>query len=156
MARLNITALHTALVETLRGGAPDANGQPAERATSPGVGTPCRHCLDTVPQGDAMLILAHRPFPSLHPYAETGPIFLCADGCERYIGVILPPAARTSPTYLLKGYGRDDRIVYGSGAITPAAEITDYAASLLERPEIAYFHVRSATNNCYLMRIDRA
>ncbi len=32
--------------------------------------------------------------------------------------------------YLLKGYGRDDRIVYGTGRIVPSAQVGEAAASI--------------------------
>ena len=51
-------------VAAVRAGGPDANGQPAERATSGGAGVPCRSCLRDVPAGEAYLILAARPFPA--------------------------------------------------------------------------------------------
>ena len=143
-------------VEAVRSGSPDAHGQPAERTTSDGRGNPCRFCLRDVPEGAAMLILAARPFPKPQPYAETGPIFLCADPCRPWQGEGLPPILRTSPDYLLKGYGRDDRIVYGTGRIVAADGIEAHAAALMERPEIAYIDVRSARNNCFQMRIVRA
>lgn len=103
-----------------------------------------------------MLILAHRPFLEPHPYAETGPIFLCAAHCERYEGAELPEILTTSPDYLIKGYGTDDRIVYGTGAITPTDQIGAKVRDIFARPDIAYIHVRSARNNCYQARIDRA
>ena len=60
----------------LRAGGGDAYGNPAERTISDGEGNPCRHCLGFVPKGEEMLILAHRPFGAVQPYAETGPIFV--------------------------------------------------------------------------------
>ena len=102
-----------------------------------------------------MFILAHRPFATLHPYAETGPIFLCAQECERGGGGDLPEILQTSPDYLLKGYDSNDRIVYGTGHIVPSDEITGYSETLFQNPDIAYVHVRSARNNCYQLRIDR-
>jgi hypothetical protein len=59
---------------------------PAERAVSDGQGNPCRSCLHEVPAGAGMLILAARPFPAAQPYAETGPIFFCADACKAWSG----------------------------------------------------------------------
>ena len=56
----------------------------------------------------------------------------------------------------MRGYGRDDRIVYGTGAVTPTDSIAERAAMLLERGDVAYVHVRSARNNCYQCRIDPA
>ena len=136
----------------LRHGGPDAFGNPPERATSDGTGLPCRHCLRHVPAGAVYLIVAHKPFVSSQPYAEVGPIFLCADDCPAPSGD-LPEVLTTSPDYLLKGYSRDERIVYGTGRITPASEIASYATTLLERPDIAFIDVRSARNNCWQVRI---
>ncbi|MEM8787492.1 MAG: DUF1203 domain-containing protein [Pseudomonadota bacterium] len=148
--------LDTAWVSAIRAGGPDIHGQPAERVISDGADTPCRHCLRDVPDGAAMLILAARPFPALQPYAEAGPIFLCADHCRAWDGPGVPPILGTSPDYLLKGYGPDNRIIYGTGRITPRAELTEYATMLLRDPAIAYVHVRSARNNCYQAKVVRA
>ena len=153
---MRYSALPTDLVETWRSGTPDANGQIPERATSDGEGNPCRHCLRNIPKGAEMLILAHRPFDGLHPYAELGPIFVCADACPRGGGKDTPAILTTSPDYLIKGYGADDRIVYGTGAITPMEQIGAAVKGIFARPDIAYIHVRSARNNCYQARIDRA
>jgi len=103
-----------------------------------------------------MLILAHRPFGALQPYAELGPIFLCADACDAYTGKALPPILRTSAGYLLKGYTADERIHYGTGKIVAPDDIASYAASLLDRAPIAFVDVRSASNNCFMTRITAA
>ncbi len=65
----------------------------------------------------------------------------------------MPAILTTSPDYLLKAYGRDDRIIYGTGQITSADAIPAYAAQLLDRSDVAYVDVRSARNNCFLTRI---
>ena len=61
-----------------------------------------------------------------------------------------------SPRYIVRGYGKNDRIVYGSGQIVDTAEIPAAAGKMFEDRRIAYIHVRSASNNCYQCRIDRA
>ncbi|WP_299618409.1 DUF1203 domain-containing protein [uncultured Tateyamaria sp.] len=149
------TALPTEIADAYRSGGLDAFGNPPERKLSDGQGNPCRHCLRDIPEGAEMLILAHKPFEGTHPYAEVGPIFLCADSCERGGGAELPPILTTSPDYLIKGYSDDDRIVYGTGAITPTPEITARLDAIFAHPEVAYIHVRSARNNCYQARVDR-
>ena len=151
-----ITALPTETVRALQAGAPDAYGTPPEHHVAQGSGNPCRHCLRFIPEGTTMLILAYRPFAGLHPYAETGPIFLCADACARHDGTAIPEVLRDSPDYLLKGYNSRDRIVYGTGRVVAAAEIPTYAEQVFEQRDVAYIHVRSARNNCYQARIDRA
>jgi hypothetical protein len=145
--------LPTDVARAYQAGAPDAYGNPPERAVSDGPGTPCRHCLRNIPAGAGMLILAHRPFGAPQPYAETGPIFLCADACPVPDPGVLPKVLTTSPDYLLKGYSADERIVSGSGRITPVAEIAAYAGALLADPRVAFADIRSARNNCWLVRV---
>lgn len=152
---MQYSAMPTNIARAYQAGKADAYGLAPEHAVSNGPGTPCRHCLDDIPKGASMLILAYRPFDGVHPYAETGPIFLCSEPCERGGGDALPPVLGTSPDYLVKGYCSDNRIVYGTGAIVPSAEIPVHAAQVFEDSKVTYVHVRSARNNCYLARIDR-
>lgn len=152
---LRITALPTGIVRALQNGGPDAHGQRPERAVSDGGGNPCRHCLRYIPEGAEMLILAHRPFPQAQPYAETGPIFLCAEPCARHEGDGFPQALESSPDYLIKGYSADHRIVYGTGLVIPQAQMLAQAEAIFADQRVSYIHVRSARNNCYQARIDR-
>ena len=152
---IRYTPIPTETVRAYQAGAPDANGQTPERHVAAGAGNPCRHCLGMIPQGAAMLVLAHRPFPAPQPYAEVGPIFLCAESCAAGGGTDVP-AMLASPDYILRGYGADNRIVYGSGAVTPTDQLASRAAALLTDARIAYVHVRSARNNCFQLRIDKA
>ncbi len=61
----------------------DAYDQPIEIHTAGGSATPCRHCLRLIPQGQPYLILAHRPFQTRNPYAETGPSFSARQNARR-------------------------------------------------------------------------
>lgn len=149
-------ALPTESVRALQKGEPDAYGHTPERRISDGDGVPCRHCLKNVAAGEAYLILAYRPFPELQPYAETGPIFLHAEACERAEEVAaIPELFLETSDYIVRGYNADNRIVYGTGAVVPTPDITGRAEVLLEREDIAYLHMRSARNNCYQCRIER-
>jgi hypothetical protein len=152
---IRFRALPTEDVRALQLGGSDAYGFTAERRISDGDGVPCRHCLKNVAEGEGYLILAYRPFPALQPYAETGPIFLHARQCERAEEGDDVPEMLTSVDYIIRGYGKDNRIVYGTGAVTPTREIVSRAEALFERDDIAYVHVRSARNNCYQCRIER-
>ncbi|CAH2406932.1 DUF1203 domain-containing protein [Mesorhizobium escarrei] len=153
---IQFKALPTENVKALQRGGPDAYGLIPERRISDGDGVPCRHCLKNVAAGEAYLVLAYRPFPELQPYAETGPIFLHAEHCERAAEAAALPEILESTDYIVRGYGGDDRIVYGSGGIIPTVAIATRAEILFERDDIAYVHVRSARNNCYQCRIERA
>ncbi|MGV6849637.1 MAG: DUF1203 domain-containing protein [Marinibacterium sp.] len=151
---LHYTPLPTDIVRALQAGGPDAHGQRPERRRSDGAGNPCRHCLREIPKGRDMLVLAYRPFSVPQPYAETGPVFLCAEPCEAGGGSDVPEVLTTSPDYLVKGYCADERIVYGTGAVVPAQKVAVHAATILRDPRVVFAHVRSARNNCYLLRID--
>lgn len=150
---MRFVALPTEIVRAYQRGGLDANGQAPEREVSDGDGNPCRHCLRMIPEGAGMLVLAHRPFPALQPYAELGPIFLCADECAAGGGAM--PEILASPAYILRGYGPDHRIVYGTGGMVPTPQIMAEAEARLADPRVEYVHVRSSQNNCYHVRIDR-
>lgn len=142
-----------AFVARVRAGEPDDYGRPAERAVSDGDGVPCRSCLRDVPAGRAYLIVAARPFQELQPYAETGPIFLCADDCVAWAGEGVPPVLASAPDYLVKGYSANERIVYGTGCVVSAAGLPARAEAILGDARVAFVDVRSARNNCFQARI---
>jgi hypothetical protein len=123
---------------------------------TPAHGYPCRHCLGLIAKGDSYLTLAHRPFPTLHPYAELGPIFLHANDCPRGGGDSAIPIFLNSAHYIVRGYGADDRIVYGTGTIEATSGIPAAAEVKFKDVRVTYLHVRSAANNCYHCRIERA
>jgi hypothetical protein len=149
-----IIALPTKIARQLQNGGLDAHGQLPQRSLSDGGGNPCRHCLRHIPKGAEMLILAHRPFAQAQPYAETGPIFLCASKCTRHEETETPEVLTSSPDYLIKGYGEDDRIVYGTGIVIPQTQMMQQAQDILADERVSYVHVRSSRNNCYLARIE--
>lgn len=141
--------------KAFRNGELDANGQKPEHSIA-AVSLPCRVCLGQIKSGQSALLLAYRPFPYLQPFAETGPIFIHADNCTAYEASEILPPMLDSPDYIVRGYSHDDRIIYGTGAVTLTANIPARAAELLERDDVAYVHIRSARNNCYQCRVDRA
>lgn len=106
--------------------------------------------------GEAYLVVAYRPFQTMQPYAETGPIFLHAAACERAEGNGKLPEILTSPDYIVRGYDDVERIVYGTGAVVPTKDVVAYAAAVLADDRVAFVHVRSASNNCFQCRVDSA
>jgi hypothetical protein len=151
---MRFVAIPTDVVRAYQAGGLDANGQVPERKISDGGVTVCRHCLKLIPKGAEMLVLAHRPFPVPQPYAEVGPIFLCAAPCAAGGGEAVPEMLASSE-YIVRGYGPDDRIVYGTGGVVATEAIPARARELLADGRVAYVHVRSARNNCFQCRIDR-
>lgn len=154
---LRFLALPTEAVRLLQAGGPDANGQPPEVAVSDRPGNPCRHCLREIPAGAKMLILAYRLFPAVQPYAEVGRIFLCAEPCGRHPqSSELPDLFKRRGTILIRGYGANDPILYGTGQVVETSAVVEAVTAVFRRPETAYVHMRSASNNCYQCRIERS
>ncbi len=153
---IRFTALPSDEVHRLRAGELDANGMVPERQVSDGGGNPCRHCLQDIAQGDEMLVLAYRPFPESQPYAELGPIFLHAEHCDRHTAnAEVPQLFLKRAQMLVRGYLPDNRIKYGSGKVVSTEALDDVCREMLDDPEIAYVHLRSASNNCYQARVER-
>ncbi|MFN3955515.1 MAG: DUF1203 domain-containing protein [Pararhodobacter sp.] len=146
--------LSDAIATHYRQGGLDANGQPPERRVSDGSAIPCRHNLRLVPAGAPYLIVAHRPFAGLNPYTETGPIFLSAEDAPGPAPAPELPAFLTSSHYILRGYCADERIVYGTGAVVALEGIIATCSRLLARAEVAFVHLRSASNNCFHVRVE--
>jgi len=84
----NFTGMPAATADQYRAGMADVCGNPPEQQISDG-DAPYRCCLRMIAQGKPMLVLAYRPFKAVHAYAETGPVFLCADHCAP-AGTALP------------------------------------------------------------------
>lgn len=151
------TAMPTEFARAYQRGAPDAYGNAPERQIADDGGYQCRHCLTIIPPGAAMLLVAYRPFEALDAYAETGPVFICARECNGFgTQHTVPETLRASADYLVKAYGQNDRIIYGTGKVIDADRLCARANELFEDPTVAYLHVRSSRNNCYQARIDRA
>lgn len=147
--------LSDATARHYRQGGADAYGLPPERRISDGSTIPCRHSLTLVPRGTPYLIVAHRPFAGLNPYTETGPIFLGAEDVPGPAPSPELPAFLTSPQYILRGYDLGERIIYGTGAVVALERLIEASAALLARSEVAFVHIRSASNNCFHVRVER-
>ena len=157
MSGLRVTPLPTEQAQMFWGGGSDAHGMKPERHLSDGAGVPCRHCLSSVAAGEPYLVLAYSPFTELQPYAEVGPIFLHAEPCAAYADrEAIPEFFLNGEARIVRGYDRDDRIIYGTGKVVGGSDIAAYAGDLLNDPTTAYVHVRSSSNNCFSFRIDRA
>lgn len=153
--KLRIEGLPSDAMVRIRNGGTDANGQPALKQTADAGANPCRHCLGLIAEGSPMLVLSYRPFDSVQPYAETGPIFLHADSCQRYESDRLPAWFTHFDPAIVRGYDTNDWIRYETARVIRGEEIGSACESLLENPEVAYVHVRSKFN-CFQCRVDRA
>lgn len=132
----------------------DANGQAPIRQRASAGANPCRHCLQLIPDGEPLLVLSYRPFSSVQPYAETGPIFLHATDCTRYEAEDLPDWFEFFDAAILRGYDERDWILYETGTVVAGPEIRGSCEQILANPDVRYVHIRSKFN-CFQCEIRR-
>lgn len=153
-SELHVRGINTKDSIRLRNLEPDANGQSPVEMISDGKSNPCRHCLGLIAKGDAMLLLAYRPFDQLQPYAETGPIFLHKDSCERYDSHVMPDWFDHFDPAIIRGYNEQHYIRYDTGKALAGKELGTACRNILSDTSIAYVHIRSKFN-CFQCRVDR-
>ncbi|HEY1975180.1 MAG TPA: DUF1203 domain-containing protein [Candidatus Baltobacteraceae bacterium] len=150
---LIVTSLDTAVADEMRNASQDAYGNAlhAEMQTAPG--NPCRHCLRRAKEGERLVLFSFSPFDTRNPYKEVGPIFVHADGCERYAQNDHLPEDFLNRPITLRGYDAAQRIDQVAVVVDGTTERR--VEELLANPEIAFVHARSFTHGCFLFRVDR-
>ncbi len=113
---------------------------------------PCRHCLTWAKPGERVILFPYQAIPSDRPYAESGPIFVHAEPCSRYISSNeFPRELRNGRA--IRAYNQQHEIVAAEVANGAPEEI---AARLLQNDAVEFLHVRSATHGCYTFKVERA
>lgn len=113
---------------------------------------PCRHCLRWARSGEALILFPFAAIERGKPYAETGPIFVHAENCERY---------RASDEFprdfcegrSIRGYDAAENMIAGEVVKENGPEAV--VERLLADPRIAFIQVRSASRGCYTFGIER-
>ena len=114
---------------------------------------PCRHCLRWATAGESLILFPFASVPPGYPYAESGPIFVHADACQRYAETeVFPFAFRKNR--VLRAY--DSKHTMIDAAVVNGDEPEAVIENLLENPDTHFIHVRSLLRGCYTMGIARA
>lgn len=154
METINVIAMPTADAQRVRDAMHDDFGNRLTPQVSDGSG-PCRHCLRYAAPGDSLLLFSYKPFDTVALYQEIGPVFVHADGCDRFPAEGGFPEDFGRRPLILRPYDANDDI-HGSQVFAEAGEAESTARAMLADPAVAYVHARSRTRGCYLFRIERA
>ena len=154
MNTLDIVAMPTSDAQRVRAAMRDQFGNELTPHAADGSG-PCRHCLRYAGVGEALLLFSYKPFEKAVPYQEIGPVFLHADGCERYTSDAGFPADFRQRPLVLRPYDGSDNI-QARQVYADAGEAESAARTLLANPDVAYVHARSRASGCFMFRIERA
>ncbi len=99
-----------------------------------------------------MILFPYQSIPAGRPYAESGPIFVHKEPCERYPAVGVYPAALREGR-VIRGYNAKNEII---AAEVPGEDPESRIEAMLASPEISFLQVRSMTHGCYTMKVERA
>ncbi len=153
---IHFSGIPTAVARKYQRGGGDAYDRAPEKFVCESNDLECRHCGENIALGDTVLLLAWSPFGERQPFAETGPVLLHESECAGYGAQPAPqPALTTTPTRLVRGYTKDERIVYGTGTHVEAGRLREACETMLQNENVEFLHVRSSTNNCWQARVDR-
>jgi Protein of unknown function (DUF1203) len=114
---------------------------------------PCRHCLRWAQPGERVILFPYAAIPSGQPYSETGPIFVHADGCQRYSVTNEYPADFRNGR-VFRAYDSNCQIIDAKVANGSEPELV--IEELFENRETAFVDVRSITHGCFTFRVQRA
>jgi hypothetical protein len=154
MNSIRVVAISTNLADAIRKNPNDPQfGFPVHTAPA-GEGLPCRHCLDWIAEGtERAALFTLDPFTGTEKLPLPGPVYIHADGCERYPETAGIPMRLMSSPRTLNAYGRGRRLLAQEYVGPQNAQST--IENLFLRPEVDYIHVRSTTAGCYTFRLER-
>lgn len=150
-----IEALPPARLEAIRSAAVDDGGNRIGAAFEAEGGEPLRCCLRLARPGEALLLIAYRPFEAAGPYAETGPVYVHAAACAGYGADAGYPEEFRERPQVFRCYDAAGAILGGRVALppeTPEAVIGELFAD--DRVEL--IHTRNVVFGCYMLGIRRA
>ena len=153
-ALLKVSGIPSQRAKELQNGGLDANQQTPIIEIAHGLGNPCRHCLTQIAEGDEMLIFSYRPFETLQPYAETGPIFLHKESCELFESNQLPKWFVNLEPAIVRGYDKNHWICYETAEVVSGCDLTKTCVNILNNEKVSYLHIRSKFN-CFQCKVER-
>lgn len=118
-------------------------------------GSPLRCCLKESSPGELVTLLAYRPFPWAGPYAEVGPIFCHATGCDGYSTPRQYPPDFAHRRQLLRAYDHDQSICQGIQA-KDGEQAMKLLTWMLSSDDVAFVHSRNVEWGCYMFSASRA
>src|SRR6266571_2409198 len=151
-SNVRVIPLKTEVVEAARRTAKSgASDHRAVAVDSPN-GYPCRHCLRWAQPGERMILFPFAAIPPGHPYSESGPIFVHAESCERYVATDQYPEEFRKNRVVRAYNSKQDMI---NAKVANGTEPEAVVEKFMQNPEVAFVHVRSVSHGCYTMQIER-
>lgn len=117
-------------------------------------GAPCRHCLRIIGAKERRILFTFDRFTDKESLPQPGPVYIHADGCQRYPEAgEFPEELRNSPR-TVEAYANGRKLKAQSyvadGHFEPVIE------SMFADRDVDYLQINSTTAGCFTFRIERA
>jgi Protein of unknown function (DUF1203) len=146
--------MSTFIINPLPAGEVDTDAGASRRRLADGP-SPCRRCLRNAEIGDELVLAPYDPFTLRSPYAGEGPVFVHAEGCERFDSA--PGAVSEQVTgRVLSVRAYDDDAMMTDATVLKGERFTERVSELLDDTAVAFLHVHFAGPGCFAFRVDRA
>jgi hypothetical protein len=116
---------------------------------------PCRHCLDEARMDSDVLLLSYKPLEFETPYAERGPIFLCAEACPAYSAPNAVPEIVATRRVNLRAYDSSGKMLYRHSRLAEGSEVQLQIEEILADETVREIHAHTALHGCYLCKFIR-
>lgn len=116
-------------------------------------GAPLRCCLRDSRVGERIALVLVTPPGPAGAYAESGPVYLHADGCAGPSGTGYPEEFRAR-AQVFRAYGHDGTIL-GGELVGPEEDQDSVAERLLDDDRVAFVQTRNVLFGCYMLTLSR-
>jgi hypothetical protein len=115
---------------------------------------PCRHCLSTIASKDRRIFFTYDRFTGKESLPQPGPVYIHADGCDRYPeNGGFPEELRGSPR-TVEAYARGRKL--RAQEYVSDGRFEQVIEKLFADRDVDYLQINSTTAGCFTFRIERA
>ena len=153
MSDIEVVAISQERLDRMRERGQDEFGNPWTSRDALGW-EPLRCCLRVAGEGERIALICYTPWSESSPWMEAGPVFVHFGRCTGYDTPGTYPEALANAPRMLNPF--DHNGVRDYEHITFVQSDDDHEAAvraILDQPEVAFLHVRSATAGCFTFEV---
>lgn len=137
-------------------GADDFGNRVKSMIAAADTGYLCRHCLAQAGKGCEVLLASYNIERPKRHYWQPSPIFIHAEGCERFArDNEIPPALSAIQLVNARPYDRDDMMLYDLNDTVTGDRLGPLLERCLADERTAYVNVHTGRPGCFLCRVER-
>lgn len=153
MSDIRIVPIDPDRLDAMRRQGADEHGNPWQHWVAQGW-EPLRCCLRGATAGEDIALISYSPWTQPSPWAEAGPVFVHFGRCAGYDRPGEYPEALRGSRKVLRPYDHTGALAYDRIRIVAPDEDPEAAVrSILDHPDLAFVHVRSASAGCLTFEV---